>query len=419
MPRPRLAGLDPAPAEPLPWRPSLLLLSTTAAATFTLALTLSLSAFVQQGALGQYEYSLWRWEASNLTSSVFGLLGVTAEVDEGEAAERLAAYFRLTSAIRAEEQAEEPDLALLETLTNERALYENDVERIVEGHVTDAVVAAGLKRPLPLFSGIRVLWPPVDIELTSPPQLLVRSPRDEIRRAGDTLLHPDLTLDEIERIESQTDGEDTVSLVVAIGGLASYPAIVLEDRSYGSVLRVAAHEWVHHYLAFYPLGETWGQGDGTTLNETVAHVAEREIARIAGEIHPVKLDKAVDGRAPPREHSLPDYRGEMRQLRLDVDALLEEGRVAEAEALMEEQREHIASHGIFIRKINQAYFAFYGSYGGRPQSSDPIGPKVEWVWQRVGDLRTFLLLMRGVQSVTDLDRLLTGLGVDPTAVSVE
>ena len=417
--RAQLSGLEAAAVELHPWRPPLVALSTVAAATLTLALTLALSLFLSRGALAAHEYSLWRWETAHLPSTVFSLLGAQAQVAEARETEYLTTYFELTSTIRGELQEETPDQALVEALANVRALYENDVERIVEGYVTDAVVEAGLKRPLPLFGGVRVLWPPVDIELTSPPLLLVRSPRNEIRRAGDTLLKSDLRLEEIERIEAQTDDADTVSLVVSIGGLAAYPAIVLEDRSYGSVLRLAAHEWVHHYLAFFPLGEAWGSREGTTLNETVAHVAEREIARIARELHPLELDPAVDGRAPPREHTLPDYRGEMRQLRLDVDALLEEGLVAEAEALMEAQRQHMASHGIFTRKINQAYFAFYGSYASLPQSSDPIGPKVERVWEETGDLLLFLSLVREVQTEAELDTVLVGLGVDPATITVE
>ena len=38
-----------------------------------------------------------------------------------------------------------------------------------------------------------------------------------------------------------------------------------------------------------------------------------------------------------------------------------EGAHAEAEALMEERRQHIATYGIVTRTVNQAYFAFYGS----------------------------------------------------------
>ena len=417
--RARPAGFDAAPVELRPWRPPLMLLSTTAAATLTLALVIALSLLVARGPVGNDEYSVWRWEAEHLAGSVFSLLGVGEGLSEAEEAERLEAYFRLTSAIRAELQAESPDRALLEALANERALYENDVERIIEGYVTDAVVAAGLERPLPLFEGVTMLWPAVDIELTNPPQVLVRSPRDEIRPAGYTLLQPDLTLDAIERIEAHTDDEDTVSVVLPIGGLAVYPAIIREDRSYYSILRTAAHEWVHFYLAFYPLGIAYNTPEGPTLNETVANVAEVEIARIARERHPIDLPEGADGRAPPRERSSLSFSTEMRELRLAVDDLLAKGRVAEAEALMEERRLHLAEHGIFIRKINQAYFAFYGSYATLPQSSDPIGPKVERVWEETGDLLRFFSLVREIRTEAELDEVLVGLGVDPTTIVVE
>ncbi len=363
-------------------------------------------------------YSLWRWEAGRLAPALLTLPGAGGGLDAATEAGRLATYFRLTSAIRAERASPAPDAALIEALASERALLENDVERIVEGYVADAARAAGLTRPLPLFAGVETLWPPVRIELANPPQLLVRSPRDRIERAGDTLLRPDLGLDAIAAIEARADDGDTVSLVVAIGGLAAWPAIIREDRSYDGILRLAAHEWIHHYLAFYPLGLAWGRGDGTTLNETVANVAGRELARIARARHPVTLPPHADGRAPPRERTL-DFRTEMHALRLEVDALLADGRVAAAETLMEERRLHLADHGIAIRKINQAYFAFYGSYADLPQSSDPIGPRVQRVWEETGELGRFLALIREVRSVPDLDALLARLGVDPAAIPVE
>ncbi len=417
--RVRLAGLDPGPAELRPWAPSIEALAPTLAGLIALVVLVVLGLFLERGALGRYEYALWRWEAGNLTTSVFVLLGAGEELDASAEAERLATYFALTSAIRAELQAAEPDEALVAQLVSERALYENDVERIIEGYVTDAVAAAGLSRPLPLFGGVEVLWPPVDLELTNPPQLLVRSPRDEIRREGDTLLKSGLTLEEVEAIEARVDDGETVSVVVAIGGLAAYPAIVREDRAYDTVVRLTAHEWVHHYLAFYPLGLAWGSREGTTLNETVADLVERELWRIVQELHPVSLPAGADGRAPPRAQATVSFSEEMRALRLAVDALLAEGRVAEAEGLMEERQLYLAENGILIRKINQAYFAFYGSYASLPQSSDPIGPKVERVWEETGDLATFLALVREVQSVAELDEVLRGLGVDPSTITVE
>ena len=413
----RLTGIDPPPPAPRPWRPRWLALGATGAATLGVVLGVAIALLWNRGATAGEGYSLWRWEAGRVPSAMLTLAGAGGPHAE-TGAERLAAYFRLTSAIRAGRAADAPDMALLAALANERALLENDVERIVEGYVADAARAAGLARPLPLFAGVETLWPPVRIELANPPRLLVRSPRDRIERTGDTLLRPDLELDAIEAIEARADDEDTVSVVVAIGGLAAWPAIVREDRSYDGVLRLAAHEWIHHYLAFYPLGLAWGRGDGVTLNETVANVAERELARIARALHPVTLPPDADGRAPPRERTL-DFRTELRALRLEVDALLAAGRVADAETLMEERRRHLAAHGIVIRKINQAWFAFYGSYADLPQSTDPIGPKVERVWEETGDLGRFLALVREVRSVADLDALLARLGVDPAAVVAE
>ncbi len=76
---------------------------------------------------------------------------------------------------------------------------------------------------------------------------------------------------------------------------------------------------------------------------------------------------------------------------------------------MEEKRQYLAANGITIRKINQAYFAFYGTYADSPQSSNPVGPKIEKVWERTKDVGLFLRLMREVTSVEDLDRLLAEL----------
>jgi hypothetical protein len=305
----------------------------------------------------------------------------------------------------------QPDVALIDALANERAAYENDVERLIERYITQAVESAGLQRGMPLFSDARLTWPPVDFELTSPPRLLVRSPRDRIQRTGDTLLKNDLTLSDIEHIEDRTTDADTVSTVVNIGGLAAYPAIVREDRSYDSLLDTASHEWVHHYLAFYPLGERWGSGgDAEALNETTANIAGREIANLIRKAHPIQLPEGEDGRVPAGPAPTVDFNSEMRSLRLQVDQLLSEGKVQEAERTMEEKRQYLAEHGIYIRKLNQAYFAFYGTYADTAASSNPIGPKIERVWELTGDVGVFLRLMREVENAQELDQLLATLG---------
>jgi hypothetical protein len=397
-----------------PWQPPIWALVTVSALVFGVLLGGAFSLWYTPGPLGKYEYHLWRWEASNLLDNAFARVGIGPDPNDtsGDAAVRN--YFRLTTQLRAAEQAPTPDLSLVDTLTNERAIYENDVERLLERYIDEAITSAGLQRRLPLFTGVRFTWPPVDFELTNPPELLVRSPRDKIERAGDTLLRNDLSLRQIEEIEADTDSKNTVSLVVPIGGIAAYPAIVRDDRSYDSLLDTASHEWVHHYLAFFPLGEQWGKGgDAETLNETTANIAGREMANLIRMQHPIQLAPGEDGQAPPSPAPTVDFSKEMRALRLKVDALLADGKVDDAEKAMEDERVHLGQNGIQIRKLNQAYFAFYGTYGDSAASSSPVGPKIEHVWDLTNDVGLFLRSMSQVRNQSDLDQLIAKLEAGP------
>ncbi len=394
-----------APAER--WQPcawALVLISALLVGVLTGATLVSLFG---AGRFAEYRYSIWRWEAETLAGTLLRIAGVTHTPGPTEEEEALRRYFALTSRIRAELDTSDPDATLIDVLLRERAAYENTVEAAVARRIAAAARTAGLDEPLPLFDAVRILWPPVAFELTQPPQLLVISPRDRIERERVILLRNDLSLRDIERIESEANDEDHVSLVVSIGGLAAYPAILREDRSYWSVVETAAHEWVHHYLAFYPLGQQWLAGsEGEILNETVANVAGRELAALVHRLFPMEFADGLDGRGPEGPPPDIDFRAEMRALRLEVDRLLAEGRVSEAEQLMEEKRRYFAEHGIYIRKLNQAYFAFYGTYADEPASSSPIGPKVERVWELTGHVGEFLRRMREVRTEEDLDRLI-------------
>ena len=393
-----------------PWKPSLITLIVVAAAVTGLALGGLVTLLYPGGRFGKDEYHLWRWEANTLLDNAFARLGIGPDPDDTAGESAVRSYFKLTTQLVAAQRADSPDLALVDTLTSERAAYENDVERLLERYIDEAVTSAGLQRSLPLFHGVSITWPPVDFELTSPPRLLVRSPRDHIERKGDTLLKSGLSLRDIESIESETDSATTVSIVVAVGGIAAYPAIVRDDRSYDSLVDTASHEWVHHYLAFYPLGQQWGKGgNAEALNETTANIAGREIANLIRKRHPLQLPEGEDGRVPAGPTPTVDFNNEMRTLREEVDALLAAGKVAEAERTMEERRQYLEAHGITIRKINQAYFAFYGTYADSPQSTNPIGPKIEKVWDSTKDVGLFLAVMRDIKNTNDLDAALAKL----------
>ena len=75
---------------------------------------------------------------------------------------------------------------------------------------------------------------------------------------------------------------------------------------------------------------------------------------------------------------------------------------------MDDKRDQFESEGLYIRRINQAYFAFHGSYADTPGSIDPIGPKLQILRERAGTAARFVRLARGLSGEADLDRLLAG-----------
>jgi hypothetical protein len=65
---------------------------------------------------------------------------------------------------------------------------------------------------------------------------------------------------------------------------------------------------------------------------------------------------------------------------------------------MEERRVELNGHGYRVRKINQAYFAFHGSYGESPSSVSPIAHELYELRTRSKDAGEFVRAVRGVRS---------------------
>jgi hypothetical protein len=284
----------------------------------------------------------------------------------------------------------------------ERRRTENSVERIIEGRLTDAVRRAGLTR----HAGREIVWPPVNIEFEEPPSLLVKSPRSVIRKDSESLLQGDLPIERVQRIEAEAERDGrTSALVVRIGAIATYPAIIPPSADYHATLETVAHEWVHHYLYFTPLGRRYYESAKlTTLNETLANMAGRELACL---IDPcaVAVRAGRAGAAPPVDEF--DFTAEMRALRRQVESLLADGKIEVAERLMEEKRREFADNGYYIRRISQAYFAFHGSYADAAGSIDPIGPKLDLLRKESASFEEFIETARELRSEADLDAALS------------
>jgi hypothetical protein len=232
---------------------------------------------------------------------------------------------------------------------------------------------------------------------------------------GNYPLQHDLTVDEHEQLEEDVDRQlDVSSLSVPLGGLAIYPAMLIETGYAEHIFTTGAHEWVHHYLSFYPLGYNFGvTPDLFTMNETVASIVGDEVGRLTLERYypdlapPPPLPPPDPDAPPPPELEPPafDFRSEMHATRVQVDDLLAEGRVEEAEAYMEERRALFVEHGYDIRKLNQAYFAFYGSYADQPGAtgSDPVGPAIRELRALSPSLFDFVQTVRSLTSFEDLE----------------
>jgi hypothetical protein len=102
-----------------------------------------------------------------------------------------------------------------------------------------------------------------------------------------------------------------------------------------------------------------------------------------------------------------EFNGLMRNIRIHVDELLLAGQIEKAEAYMEEQRQSLASKGYYIRRLNQAYFAFHGTYADRPSSVSPIGTELGYLQEQSRTLRIFLNTAAMIRNREDLINLIS------------
>ena len=288
-----------------------------------------------------------------------------------------------------------------------------EVEQTIESEVSEVLASLGLT----------YLWgafPPVDAVFSSSPHVLVLSPRDRIDLQRSVLLSPGLDNRSKEEIEEAIlESENLAALVENTGGVALYPSVVADEFGLHHAVVTMAHEWLHQWFFFRPLGRNfWSSQDMTVLNETAATIGGQELGdRVFTALNGPGADRA--GSSPPPapdnqksggENSVGfDFNAEMRETRARVDELLAQGMIEEAEAYMEERRQLFLANGRLIRKINQAYFAFHGTYATSPASVSPIGAQMRRLRSQSKSLEEFLRAVAGFSTYQDfLDHLASG-----------
>jgi hypothetical protein len=366
-----------------------------------------------------YRFNFVKWESRAFAYETRQWLGGE---DTENPTETVLGYFSLVGQMQALEwqivDDETADIAALEAelsgLEEQRAALVGSVEQIIAGQIKEVLNEQGIFNPWEESIGLRLTFPPVNFIMGKLPYLLVISPRDRIERLREINLRGNLTIEEIGSIEAEADVLGVSSLVVALGGAgALYPTLVLDDASLSFTIDAAVEEWLHQYLALKPLGFRYvldllgvsRDYEIATMNETLAGIVSAEIgALVRAKYYP----EYADSPPPPSDDGF-DFNREMREIRIAVDEYLADGEIELAEKFMEEKQQYLLSMGYYIRKLNQAYFAFHGAYADDPTSVSPIGVELKKLRGQIDSLKDFLNTVADMTSRQELQEMIDSL----------
>ena len=371
----------------------------------------------------EFNYISWTLDAVGV-KLVQSALDVSDRLTEGARRQVVLKYLDLETRItRAEDHLNEiyadpqvvnPKIASalvreqLGNLKAQRALLEPLAESVLQSQISDTVAE------LVLTLGGQPI-PPVLYHSTPLPTALIVSPRDIIRQDQNISLKPDMSADERTALEEKVDQTLNVSsLVVDVGGIGTYPTMVIQTNDLNYLSEVVAHEWVHNFLTFRPLGISYlNSPELRTMNETAASIAGVEIGRALLEryypelVPPPPAPQPPAGEVQPPSPPVFDFREEMRITRETTDKLLAEGKIEQAEQYMEARRVFFWENGYLIRKLNQAYFAFHGAYADQPGGAageDPVGAAVRALRSQSHSLADFLNRISWMSSFEQLKK---------------
>jgi hypothetical protein len=372
----------------------------------------------------EFGYLSWTMDALAVKVGQFGL-GASKHLEPAAAEEIVLSYYALLGETqRAEAELrlaygdpdrgqDEPDVDDLTPVVAELRGEVDRVQPVAEGVLQDQV--SFVLSLLGLHVG-GAPFPPVAFHFTRPPHALIVSPRDVIRQDANISLESEIRLTESVELEQQVEEALNVSaLVVPTGGIGIYPTMVQETTSVAWVVETIVHEWVHNYLTLRPLGlNYYTSPELRTMNETTASILGEEIGRLVLERYypeyvPEEPPKRVESRETDREPPAFDFRVEMYETRVNVDRKLAQGEVEQAETYMEQRRILFWENGYRIRRLNQAYFAFYGAYADEPGGAageDPVGAAVRDLWEISDSAVDFLRTMSWMDDFEDLKRTL-------------
>jgi len=246
-----------------------------------------------------------------------------------------------------------------------------------------------------------IIFPSPEFNVGSSPKLLVTSPRNKIERKEEILLVPSIDIETIEELEGIASNDELSSVIINIGGLATYPSIIAEGKSSRELFLTISHEWLHQYLIFHPLGRSYfSNTEMKEINETLANIFSKKLLKSLCE-KDFEIKNEMCSVSPLKDENKFDYREFMKKLRINVDQLLSEGKINNAEKLMNESTLILNNNGIKIRKINQAWFAFNGTYGDSPSSTSNFNDELNNLINSYGTLKDAINDIKNISSLDE------------------
>jgi hypothetical protein len=384
----------------------------------------------------EFDYPNWVWGAA-WTKFEQGAVGAPFVFDRGTNKQIVFEYLRVTQQLMQTQAAIEqiyadPAIsnkdsasAFMRTQRDQLTARQNQLapfaEATLQGQIGEAIAELGLT------TGGQTI-PPTLYHISPTPLTLIVAPRNHIEQLTSVSVLPTLTLDQQIGLEDKVAKSLNVStLVVPVGGVGVYPTLITETTDLRWLLSTIAHEWTHNYLNLRPLGLDYSKTpELRTMNETTANISGEEVGHLVLEkYYPDLLSSSSSSSTlrmsqnlislnsrllPSKVFNAPppfDFRAEMHETRVKTDALLAAGKIDEAEAYMEQRRQIFLQNGYLIRKLNQAYFAFYGAYADVPGGAageDPVGPAVRALRAQSASLANFVNTIAWMTSFQQLQQ---------------
>jgi len=366
-----------------------------------------------------YAFSLLRWELDMISQEINEHLRRPGTQDHHYDSMGVVSYFELVAqenSLRWQIDNIQGGFAqgdldtlrgMLDVVSYERVAMEREAEETLAYQLNLVAASFGIYNPLDSYWSVHLTFPPVKFRLQEPPKLLVASPRERIDRLASIILNPDISQVDAVALENAVEELDVSAIVVGLGGIATYPSFVNNNYGLRAALDIVAEEWMHQYLFFRPLGVRYALHelgisqpmDIIVMNETLAGMVAAELA---DEVYARFYSQVIGVSAIHLAQPAFDFYGELCNTRSTVDALLVSGNVVEAEVYMEARRQEFAEHGYYIRKLNQAYFAFYGCYANQPGFENPIGADMQALRDKSTSLADFVQVASSFTSRDDL-----------------